>query len=141
MASLGSFGGREAANDCITLLNYGDNPENRVLAAQTLAMMNNRRMESTPDLLIENEVVPFLKEIWSEDHSSAVKREIIKGLGLAGGQEEIEFLEQISANDRRHRRDIRRAVRRINYREENGEDWAVARLRKMRRISGCGPVP
>lgn len=102
--------------------------------------------------ILRDEVFPFLEKTYREEGILDLRTACLYAMGevrtrksrkfleeLTG--EEIEFLEQISANDRRHRRDIRRAVRRINYREENGEDWAVARIRKMRRISGCGPVP
>ncbi|MFH1038535.1 MAG: HEAT repeat domain-containing protein [PVC group bacterium] len=133
VTALGSFGGREAALDCVNLMNYGEDPETRVRAGQALAMMNNRRLESAPDELIRNEVLPFLKETWMSNPSDEVKREIINGLGAAGGREEIEFLNRIAAGDGGFSRSVRRAIRRIEYREENGEDMAVNRMSRMRR--------
>ncbi len=132
-AALGRFGGTEAALDCVNLMNYGEDPESRVLAGQALAMMNNRRLESAPDELIRNEVLPFLKGTWASNPSDGVKREIINGLGAAGGKEEIEFLNGIAADDESSRRSVQRAIRRIEYREEHGEDMAVSRMQRMRR--------
>lgn len=127
---LGNSGGGEAAEDCLNLFRYGEEEIDRVRAVQVLGQMNNRNLEDVPDSLIRDEIIPFLLSTWDENPSRSTKKEIIAGLGLTGGEEEIKFLESISSSDRNLARDIRRATRRIEDRIESGEDWAV-RYRRM----------
>lgn len=132
-AALGDNGDTKTMATVREIYSSSFNDNERIRAGQVLAMMNNRRLESAPSELIRDEVIPLLKETWSEEASDDIRREIVNGPGIAGGPEEIESLNNISPDDWDLSRSIRRAIRRIEYREENGEDMAVSRMNRMRR--------
>jgi hypothetical protein len=127
---LGSSGGGEAAGDCLNLFRYGEEEIDRVRAVQVLGQMNNRDLESVTDSMIRDEAIPFLLSSWEKNPSRSIKKEIITGMGMTGGEEEIEFLDSISSSNQDLSRDIRRAKRRIEHRLETGEDWAVSYRRR-----------
>ncbi len=127
---LGGSGGSEAAGDCLNFFRYGEEEIDRVRAVQVLGQMNNRNLESVTDSMIRDEAIPFLLSSWDENPSRSIKKEIITGLGITGGEEEIDFLESISSSNRNLSRDIRRAKRRIEHRMETGEDWTVSYRRR-----------
>ena len=129
---LGSSGDSEAAGECLNLFRYGDEDIDRVRAVQVLGQMNNRDLENVTDSIIRDEAIPFLLSTWDEHPSRSIKKEIITSLGLTGGEEEIEFLENISSSNQDLSRNIRRATRRIEHRLETGEDWAVSYRRRRR---------